>query len=111
MKNNKEELVKLIQENPNLPLVFMVSSDEVTCDYCYTVMKKFRAYKSEIYEYEKFGDLVFSDDEDEVIEYYAEDLSDEQEYKDLSDEEFDKAVEEYVEKEIEHYEAIIVYVN
>lgn len=31
--SDKQELVELIQENPNLPLVFMVSNDEIALDF------------------------------------------------------------------------------
>lgn len=110
-KNNKEELIKLIQENPNLKLVFMMSNDEVAGDYGCTVMEDFRAYKSEVYKYERWGDLVFSDDKDEVVEYYFEELAEKEEYKDLVEEKYTEAIEEYVDKNIEHYEAIVIYVS
>lgn len=109
--NKTEELVKLIQENPNLPLVFMMSNDEVAGDYGCTVMEDFHAYKSEVYKYERCGDLVFSDDKDEVVEYYSEELAEKEEYKDLVKEKYTEAIEEYVDKNIEHYEAIVVYVK
>lgn len=106
-----EELVKLIQENPKLPLVFMMSNDEVAGDYGCTVMEDFTAYKSEVYKYERWGDLVFSDDKDEVVEYYFEELAEKEEYKDSVEEKHTEAIEEYVDKNIEHYEAIVVYVK
>lgn len=109
MKNNKEDLVKLIQENPKLPLVFMMNNDEVAGDYGCTVMKEFTAYKSEIYEYERFGDYVFSDDKEELIEYYCDYFGDEEKYKDLSQKEYEKVIEKYVDENIEHYEAIVIY--
>ena len=110
-KNNKEKLIKLIQENPNLPLVFMMSNDEVAGDYGCTVMEDFRAYKSEIYKYERWGDLVFSDDKDEVIEYYCDTFADEEKYKELTQEEYEEEIKKYVEEKIEHYEAIVLYVK
>lgn len=110
-KNNKEELIKLIQENPNLPLVFMMSNDEVAGDYGCTVMEEFGAYKSEVYKYERWGDLVFSDDVDEVIEYYCDTLADEEKYEELTQEEYEQEIKKYVEENIEHYEAIVLYVG
>lgn len=110
-KNNKEELIKLIQENPKLPLIFMMSNGEVVGDYGYTVMEEFRAYKSTVYKYEAWGDLVFSDDEDEVVEYYCDVLADEENYKELTQEEYEKEIKKYVEEKIEHYEAIVLYVS
>lgn len=111
MKNNKEELVKLIQENPNLPLVFMVNNDEIAGDYGSTVMEEFTAYKSEVYKYERWGNLCFSDDKSEVEEYYADELCEQEGFKNLFNEEFDKAIENYVDENIEHYEAIVINVG
>lgn len=111
MKNNKEELVKLIQENPELPLVFMISNDEVAGDYGSTVYEEFTAYKSEVYRYERFGDLVFSDDRDEIVEYYSEELAEKEEYKNLIEEKYTEAIEKYVDENIEFYEAIVIYAS
>lgn len=110
-KNNKEELLKLIKENSDLPLVFMMSNDEVAGDYGCTVMEEFRAYKSEVYKYERWGDLVFSDDKEEVVEYYMDAFADEEKYIDLSQEEYEEIIKNYVNQNIEHYEAIILYVS
>lgn len=110
-KNNKEELLKLIKENSDLPLVFMMSNDEVAGNYGCTVMEEFRAYKSEVYKYERWGDLVFSDDKEEVVEYYVDAFADEEKYIDLSQEEYEEIIKNYVNQNIEHYEAIILYVS
>ena len=40
--NSKEELNKLIQDNANLPLVFMVSNSEKCVEYGYSVYKDWR---------------------------------------------------------------------
>ena len=74
-------------------------------------MEDFKAYKSEIYKYERWGDLVFSDDKDEVIEYYNDTLADEEKYEDLSQEEYEEVIKNYVNQNIEHYEAIVLYVR
>lgn len=110
-KNNKEELIKLIKENPSLPLVFMMSNNDVASDYGSTVMENFTAYKSEVYKYQCWGDLVFSDDKEEVKEYYMNEYADNEEYQDLSEEEYEKAIERYVNDNIEHYEAIVIYAS
>ncbi len=108
-KNNKEELVKLINENPQLPLVFMISNDEVAGDYGSTVYENFTAYKSEVYKYERYGDLIFSDDERVVIEYYCDYFTDDEKYKNLSNEEYEKEIKNYVNDNIEHYQAIVIF--
>ena len=109
MKNNKEELTKLIQENPELPLVFMISNDEVCGDYGCTVYEEFSAYKSEVYKYERWGDIVFSDDKEEVEEHYMNEFADNKEYENLSQEQYEEAIKSYVNENIEHYEAIVIY--
>jgi len=106
-----DELVKLIKENPNLKLVFMMSNDEVAGDYGCTVMEDFTAYISEVYKYERWGDLVFSDDKEEVEEYYFNELAEDEKYVDLSQEEYEKEIENYVNNNVEHYKAIVVYVK
>ena len=108
-ENNKEKLVKLIQENPKLPLIFMISNDEVAGDYGSTVYEEFTVYKSMICKYERFGDLVFSDDGDEVAEYFCDYFSDEEKYKELEQEEYEKEIKKYIEENIEHYEAIVIH--
>ena len=110
-KNNKQELIKLIQENPSLPVVFFVNNDMVAYDYGSTFMEDFRADKEVIYKYERFGDLGYSDDKEEVIEYYCDYFADEEKYRDLSQEEYEKVMENWVNQNIEHYEAIVIYVS
>lgn len=51
--------------------------------------------------------MVYDDIRD-IIEIYRYKLEDNDEYKDLPDEEYEKAVKEYVEQHIEHYDAIVV---
>ena len=111
IQERDKQLEILEEENANLPLVFMMNNDEVAGDYGCTVMEDFRAYKSEIYKYERWGDLVFSDDVDEVIEYYSDTLADEEKYEDLSQEEYEEVIKNYVNQNIEHYEAIVLYVR
>ena len=110
-KNDKQELIKLIQENPNLPLVFMMSNDEVAGDYGSTVMENFTAYKTVVYKYKRWGDICFSDDASEVEEYYSNEFCDDEKYQDMSQKEFEKEMEKYVEENVEHYEAIVISVN
>lgn len=110
MKNNREELMKIMESNPNLPFVFLVNNDDICSDYGSTVMENFHPYVAEIYEYERFGEHMFSDDEDEVVEYFIDEFCDEEEYKNLPNEEFYEKVKEYVNEELVHYKAIIVSV-
>lgn len=106
-KNDREELVKLIKENPNLPLVFFAYNDDFCPDYGGTVFENYYCYKATIYIDEQ-RDNEYYDDVDDVIELWKDRLCDEDEYKELSDEDFDKAVEEYIERNVKHYDAIVV---
>ena len=104
---DNEELRKLIEENPGLPLVFLVYNDEIFYDYGCTV---FEACKSRIGTV-WFDDERMYDDKDEVVDDWRDRYCDDEKYKDMSDEEFDKAIEDLVEEEVRHYEAIIVRVG
>lgn len=105
MKDN-EELRKLIESNPDLPLVFLVNSEYVDGGYYYAVFQHSKCYVSEVY----FDDEHYTDDVEDMIDDYRDRLADEEEYKDLSDDEYDKAVEKYVNENIEHYKAIVISV-
>lgn len=109
--NNKEELIKLIQENPKLPFVFMVNNDEIADGYGCTVMENFKVYISEIYEYEAYGDKVFTDDLYDIRDYYYCAFADNEEYKDLFNEEYEKAINDWIDENIVHYKAIVLYVS
>ena len=104
-KNNKEELIKLINENPDLPVVFFASNNEFCYEYGGTVFRDFYCYKATVY---CVAEEVYYEDEEEVIEIYANRLCDEVDYKDLYNEEFEKAIKDYVEQNVEHYDAIVV---
>lgn len=106
MKNN-EELRKLIQENPDLPLVFNVYTDDIDTDYNCIVFESCHCRVETIYFYE---DRCTNDDI-EVLEYYMDFLSEEDEYKDLSDEDYEEAIKNYIEENIIHYKAIVVSVG
>ena len=100
-----KELLKLIQENPELPLVFMVYNDELIdfYEYTYTLIKDYRASVETVWLYQ---DHYYTDKGD-VKEVVEEDLYDD-EYENLSNEEFDKVVEKYIEENVESFEAIAV---
>lgn len=107
--NSTEELNKLIQDNPNLPLVFMTNNFDMNVDYAYSVFKNYKCYISELYCIEDDCEKLFYDDADEVQEIFEDKMCDEDEYKDLSDEDFKRKVKDYIEENIEHYKAIVVY--
>lgn len=111
MKNDKEKLIKLMQDNPDLPVVFMVSNEEMCYEYSYTVMQEFSPDITELYCYEGYDGTIFSDDVDEVKEHFYDELCECEECINMSDEEFEKYVEKYVEEKVEHKKVIRIYVN
>lgn len=110
-KNNKEELIKLIQENPKLPVVFFVSNEEIADGYGSTIMENFYCKVDTIWIYETQWERVFYDDFDEIVERYMDELYEEPEYKNLSDEDYEECIKKYVIDNIEHYEAIIISIS
>lgn len=100
------ELRKLIIENPDLPLLFFVGDDAYHDDgYSYSM-----AYGSnaEIQELTLYSDVWM--DEDDYTEKLSDDLAFEEEYKDMTDEEYDAMIDQKVNK-TEFVKAIVIYVG
>lgn len=108
MRNDREKLLKLLQENPELPIVFFAPSDEFLSDFSSTVFNDYSSYKTRLYVYDYYGDNAITDDDIEVLEFYEDLFSDNEEYKDLSDDEYEKVIKKYIEDNIETYEAIVI---
>ncbi len=106
-KNSKEELIRLVKENPNLPLVFIVNNEEIAGDYGSTVYENFYSYISEVYKYEQYGDMLFSDDEPSVVEYYMDYFWDSGKF---SKNGYEELIRKWVNENVEHYKAIVVNV-
>ena len=105
LKDNTE-LRNLILENSGLPLVVFVSEEAYFDNgYGYSQCNEIRANIDCITLY---GDCWM--DEDDLYDKLNDDLADEEEYKDLSDEEYDEMVKKKVE-ETEFIKAIIIYVG
>lgn len=86
--NKSEELLKLVAENPDLPVVPLVDYEVVGDDSgCW--IGSFG--HSEVGEYALFGDRYFTD-RDDLEEVYADYVADD--YPDMSDEEFFAMVKE-----------------
>jgi hypothetical protein len=99
------ELRRLILENPDLPLIIFAGEDAWQGDWPYNQVD---ASRGKVQELTLYGDVWL--DEDDYREELADDLCDEEEYKDLSDEEWDKMIDQKVE-ETEFCRAIVVYVG
>jgi hypothetical protein len=98
-------LRELILENPDLPLIIFAGEDAWQGEYCYNLVDA-RTYG--VQELTLYADMWL--DKDEYEEELSDALCDEEEYKDLSDEEWDKMIAQKV-AETEFIKAIVVYVG
>lgn len=104
INKNNEKLKKLIQENPELPLVFNVYTDNIDTDYSCIVFEGCTCKIETVY----FTDDRSYDDFDDILDDFMCNLEDEDEFKDLSDEDYEEAVKKYIEKNVRHYKAIVI---
>lgn len=106
MKENKEKLLNLLKEYPNLQIMFFANTeDSRILDFTTTVYEDFSCDVEEVYDCEEKG--YFTDIED-VIEMLQETFGDDEKYKDLSDEDFEKEIKKYINKNITHFKAIVI---
>ena len=102
----KEELLKLIRENPNLDVVVMANTQEFTDEYGWILLEKLRGEVADIYKSPDFETLYF--DKEEIVEELREYLADNEQYASMSDEEYDKMCEEKA-KDYFYKKAIVVW--
>ncbi len=98
-------LRNLILENPELPVIMFCGEGAWDGEYAYT---QATASKGEIKTLTLYGDLWLN--EDEYREKLSDDLSEEEEHKNLSDKEWDKMIDEKV-KETEFVKAIVIWIG
>lgn len=103
--NDTTELRKLILENPDLPLLIFAGEDAWQGDWSYNQVD---ASSGRVEELTLYGDRWM--DRDDYEEELTDDLCDEEEYNNLSDEEFFKMIEQKV-SETEFCRAIVIYVG
>ena len=112
ISKSTEELKKLILENPDLPIVVMSSyeamSDEWYWTYCSNISFRIKEYMS----YDVFDDGCVPTDRDDFEEQLRYKLGDLPECENMSDEEFDKYLDQKY-KEYEPYwkKAIFIYAD
>ena len=94
-------LRNLILENPDLPVIFFCGEDSWDGEHKYTS-------SGEIKSLTLYGDHWM--DEDEYRDKLSDDLADEEEYKSLSDEDYEKVIDEKV-KNTEFVSTIVIYVG
>ena len=104
----KEELLKLIRENPNLDVVVMANTQEFTDEYGWILLEKLRGEVADIYKSPDFETLYF--DKEEIVEELREYLADNEQYASMSDEEYDKMCEEKA-KDYFYKKAIVVWAS
>lgn len=94
MEINKE-FVKIVAENPELPIKVFINGECSDDDNCWFVGEVRDCKVTEITEY---GEKCYErDDFDCLKDIISNEVYDEPEYVNLTDEEFDKAMEEKVE--------------
>lgn len=102
------ELLKLVEQNPTLPLVFFAANEDICDEYSYTFMKSRSVAKGTIYESDINDCIYTSKDEyvEELCDYFADDVR----YSNLTYEGYEKEMQKEADK-VPHYEAIIVYIS
>lgn len=98
-------LRNLILENPELPLMIFCNDQANSGEHHYELAY---ASKGDIEELTLYGDVWM--DEDDYRESLADDLCDEEEYKNLSDKEFYEMIDQKV-AETEFVKAIVIWVG
>lgn len=102
----KEELIKIIEENKDLDIVVMASTDELTDEYGSILMEKLSVEVTDIYKSPR-DDIIYFDKKD-VIDELQEFLADDEKYMNMSDDEYDKICEEKS-KEYFYKRAIVIW--
>lgn len=103
---NKEELIKVIQENKDLDIVVMTSTNELIDEYGSLLMENLRVEVTDIYNSPQEKIIYF--DKDDVIEELQNYFADDEKYKDISDEEYEKICEEKA-KDYFYKRAIVIW--
>lgn len=98
------ELRNMILENPELPLLIFVGEDAWSGEYSYESVSDVRTGIQTLTLYDNHWL-----DEDDYIDKLRDDLCDEPKYKDLSDDEYGKIIDDRV-KDTEFVTAIVVNV-
>ena len=103
---NKEELIKIIQENKDLDIVVMASTDDLTDEYGSLLMENLRVEVIDIYNSPQEEIIYF--DKDDVIEELQNYFADNEEYMNMFDEEYEKMCEEKA-KDYFYKRAIVIW--
>lgn len=103
--NDTTNLRNLILENPDLPLLIFCGEESWHDEYPY---EQADASGGEIKELALYNDLWL--DKDDYEDKLSDDLCDKEEYRDLSDEEYNRMIRQKI-AETEFVKAIVIYVG
>ena len=107
LKDTKE-LRQLIIENPDLPLVIFAGEDSWHDFYSYSTYEMTYAHGIGIEELTSYKDMYLT--KEDFGDMLTDDLSCDEEYKNLSDDEFNKTIDDMVSK-AEFTKCIVIYVG
>lgn len=103
--NDTTHLKNLIKKNPDLPLLIFCGEESWHDEYPY---EQADASSGEIKELTLYNNWWL--DKDDYEDKLSDDLCDKEEYKDLSDEEYNKMIKQKI-AETEFVKAIVIYVG
>lgn len=101
----KNKLLELIKNNPDLPVIVCSYNGDANYDYDSTIYFDLSVYIEELTFYNEEVWLDYDDVEDRV----RDNLACDDKYVDLSDDEFDKAVEDYIKENYTFKKYICIY--
>ena len=102
-------LRQLILENPDLPLIILCGDEAWDGEHSYSSASASKGAIEELTLYENVYDAVWMDRED-YAEKLADDLCDDEEYKDMTEEEYNNMIDDMVAR-TEFVKAIVIYVG
>lgn len=103
---DKKELIKIIEENKDLDIVVMASTDDLIDEYGSILMERLKIEVTDIYNSPR-GEIIYFD-KDDVVDELRDFLADDEEYINMSDDEYDKACEEKA-KDYFYKRAIVIW--
>lgn len=102
-------LRQLIIDNPDLPLIIFCGEESWDGEHSYSSANASKGSIQELTLYDDVYDATWMDRED-YAEKLADDLCDDEEYKDMTEEEYNNMIDDMVAK-TEFVKAIVIYVG
>ena len=108
MINKSLEIIELIKENPELEIVVMANTQNLTDEYGYLLLEKIKVEVTDIYNSPDCETLYFN--KKDIVEELRNYLSDNEEYEEMTDDEYDKMCEEKA-KDYFYKRAIVIWAS